>query len=165
MIVSVGGFPGAGKTTAVNLLPELFPDRNITIVRASDVFRNAAKARGITVEQLFLEPDIDTIHNNLDRHVSNLILLTEPTCDIVVADSRLSWYFFPESHKVMITASPDAIKTRSPNLDTNRANLERDSWLQLYGVDIHDLSNYDKIINTTNLTPEATARAIMRGLK
>ena len=82
------------------------------------------------------------------------------------------WYAVPESFKVYLKvdidvaakrAFEDAMRKSSEKFDTieeqkqdmqKRYKLENERYWELYGVRKEDESNYDLVIDTTNLTPE-----------
>lgn len=88
------------------------------------------------------------------------------------------WYAVPESFKVYLKvdidvaakrAFEDAMRKSSEKFDTveeqkqdmqKRYKLENERYLELYGVRKEDESNYDLVIDTTNLTPEQVADKI-----
>ena len=88
------------------------------------------------------------------------------------------WYAVPESFKVYLKvdidvaakrAFEDEMRKSSEKFDTveeqkqdmqKRYKLENERYLELYGVRKEDESNYDLVIDTTNLTPEQVADKI-----
>lgn len=46
-----------------------------------------------------------------------------------------------------------------------RAELERERFIEMYGVDYFDQSHYDVIINTEKLTPREVAKEIDQSVK
>lgn len=88
------------------------------------------------------------------------------------------WYAVPESFKVYLKvdidvaakrAFEDAMRKSSEKFDTveeqkqdmqKRYKLENERYLELYGVRKEDESNYDLVIDTTNLTPKQVADKI-----
>ena len=88
------------------------------------------------------------------------------------------WYAVPESFKVYLKvdidvaakrAFEDAMRKSSEKFDTvekqkqdmqKRYKLENERYWELYGVRKEDESNYDLVIDTTNLTPEQVADKI-----
>ena len=88
------------------------------------------------------------------------------------------WYAVTESFKVYLKvdidvaakrAFEDAMRKSSEKFDTveeqkqdmqKRYKLENERYWELYGVRKEDESNYDLVIDTTNLTPEQVADKI-----
>lgn len=93
------------------------------------------------------------------------------------------WYAVPESFKVYLKvdidvaakrAFEDAMRKSSEKFDTieeqkqdmqKRYKLENERYWELYGVRKEDESNYDLVIDTTNLTPEQVANKIEQEYK
>ena len=89
------------------------------------------------------------------------------------------WYAVPESFKVYIKVDIDVAAQRAFNdpdrketesLATleeqkhdliQRYNLENERYFKLYNVHRDDLSNYDYICDTSNITPEEAADKII----
>ena len=46
-----------------------------------------------------------------------------------------------------------------------RFNLENERYFELYGVHKEDMSNYDFVLDTTNLTPEEVNNKIIEAYK
>lgn len=88
------------------------------------------------------------------------------------------WYAVPESFKVYLKvdidvaakrAFEDEMRKSSEKFDTveeqkqdiqKRYKLENERYWKLYGVRKEDESNYDLVIDTTNLTPKQVADKI-----
>ena len=93
------------------------------------------------------------------------------------------WYAVPESFKVYLKvdidvaakrAFEDAMRKSSEKFDTveeqkqdmqKRYKLENERYWKLYGVRKENESNYDLVIDTTNLTPEQVADKIEQEYK
>lgn len=93
------------------------------------------------------------------------------------------WYAVPQSFKVYLKVDIDVAAKRafkdisrksSEKFDTvedqkqdmqKRYKLENERYWELYGVRKEDESNYDLVIDTTNLTPKQVADKIENGYK
>ena len=96
--------------------------------------------------------------------------------DNIVFDSRLAWFFIPNSFKVFIDIDDDTAANRLLNAnrdtesaqDINQAKKQlQDRWLtenlryqKIYNTDNLNLKNYDYVISSKNLTPEEIADKI-----
>ena len=101
--------------------------------------------------------------------------------DNFVIDARLGWYAVPESYKVYLKTDINVAAERAFNdserKDTEsfatveeqkkdmilRYELENKRYFELYGVHKEDMSNYDLVIDTTELMPEQVADMIIEG--
>ena len=99
--------------------------------------------------------------------------------DNLIIDARLGWYAVPESFKVYLKVNIDEAAKRAlmdsqrketENFQTieeqkqdliKRFNLENERYFKLYNVHKEDMSNYDFILDTTNLKPEDVANEIL----
>ena len=103
--------------------------------------------------------------------------------DNFIIDARLGWYAVPESFKVYLRvdidvaaqrAFNDAKRKSTENFATveeqkadmqKRYKLENERYWKLYQVRKDDMSNYDLVIDTTNLTPDEIANTIITEYK
>ena len=93
------------------------------------------------------------------------------------------WYAVPESFKVYLQVDLDVAAKRAYN-DPNRKDsenfstieeqkvdmkkrfeLENERYFNVYGIHKEDLSNYDFVLDTTNLTPEQVKEKIISAYK
>ena len=100
--------------------------------------------------------------------------------DNFIIDARLGWYAVPESFKVYLRVDIDVAAQRAFN-DLNRKSsesfatveeqkadmqkrfkMENERYWNLYHVRKEDMSNYDLVVDTTNMTPEEVAEEIKR---
>ena len=94
----------------------------------------------------------------------------------IVFDSRLAWFFIPESFKVFIDVDWNTAGERLLNakrehekaentseaveLLKNRWNAENERYSKTYNINNLNLSNYDFVVSSTNKTPEQLADEI-----
>lgn len=163
MNVTITGDLGAGKST----LARLMRDDGWDVVSAGEIFRREALARGMTVQEL---TDVCATDPTLDDLIDRQMAEMGEVADHTVFESRLAFHFVPDALKVYLTCPPRvaALRVLYANRQTERyASLEdaeeglarrqgdeRDRFLVTYGVDLHDMSNYDMIIRTEFRTPE-----------
>lgn len=171
-IISVSGELASGKSTIIKILMESL---NYTVYRNGEYFRNLAKENNMSVTEFneYVEK-----HPEIDRQIENSAALFAKDHDNFIIDARLGWYAVPESFKVYITVDIDEAAKRAFN-DENRKDtenfktikdqkediskrykLENERYFNLYGIHKEDLSNYDFVIDTTNITPEKAANII-----
>lgn len=171
--VTIGGLPGSGTTTACRLLENELPLRT---VYAGQIFRDMAKEKGMGLAAFSRwcedNPDVD---RELDARV--LDALNE---DNVIVEARLSGWIAHKhdlpTFKVWLTAPVEVRAKRIGNREetdlatTMREMREREfseakRYRDLYGADLSDLTIYDQVLDTRNLTPEETVRKILAGLE
>lgn len=172
MNITMTGNLGSGKTSVCKELKQLGYD----VISAGDIFRDIAAARGISVIELNERAKKDrSIDDMLDRRSTEL----GQTLDNTVFDSRLAWHFVNESFKVFLLVKTDEAARRVFSGDNRnaeeyqsigevreglkkRADLEQERFLNLYGLDYYDGSNYDLIIESTSASPKQIAEEIER---
>ena len=165
-IISISGELASGKSTIIKLLMD---DLNYTVYRNGEYFRKLAKEKNMSVTE-FNEYVED--HPEIDKQIENSASLYSKNHNNFIIDARLGWYAVPESFKVYITvdineaakrAFNDPNRKETENFNTieeqkedikKRYNLENERYFNLYGIHKEDLSNYDFVIDTTNITPE-----------
>jgi len=97
-----------------------------------------------------------------------------------IGEGRMAWFFIPDAISIMIVANDEAKGKRAFNDKSRgfkseeeaaeacklRSEEERKRYLARYGIDLADLSNYDIILDTSNLTPrEAALKLIQEVIK
>ncbi len=173
-IISLAGELSSGKGTVSKILME---ELNYGIYRNGDYFRKLALEKGMSVtefnEYVEQHPEIDIqIENSAKEYAQNH--------DNFIIDARLGWYAVPESFKVYLKVDidvaakrafydKDIIKKKTETFNTieeqkadmqKRYELENKRYWEVYGIRKDDMSNYDLVIDTTNLTPNEVSDLI-----
>lgn len=176
-IISLGGELASGKGTTSRVLMKRL---NYGIYRNGDYFRKLAKNMNmdVTTFNIYVEN-----HPEIDRQIENSAAEYAKTHDNFIIDARLGWYAVPESFKVYLKVDLDVAARRaffdearkdSEKFNTleeqkadiqKRYKLENERYWQLYQVRKEDESNYDLVIDTTELTGEETADIIEKEYK
>lgn len=173
-IISISGELASGKSTIIKLLLE---DLKYTVYRNGEYFRKLAKERNMSVTEfnIYVED-----HPEIDRQIENSAAEYAKNHDNFIIDARLGWYAVPESFKVYVTVDIDEAARRAfsdPNRKETesfntieeqkedikkRYKLENERYFSLYGIHKEDLSNYDFVIDTTNITAQQAADQIKK---
>lgn len=176
-IISLSGELASGKGTVSKILMERL---NYGIYRNGDYARKLAKdmKMDITTFNIYLKE-----HPEIDRQIEKSASEYAETHKNFIIDARLGWYAVPESFKVYLKvdinvaakrAFEDNLRKDSEKFDTieeqkmdmqKRYRLENERYWKLYGIRKEDESNYDFVIDTTNLTPEQVADRIEKEYK
>lgn len=172
-VISLAGDLASGKGTASKIIAEKL---NFEIYKNGDYFRSLGKQMGmdVTTFNKYVES-----HPEIDRQIENSSAEYAKIHDNFLIDARLGWYSVPESFKVYLKVDIDVAAQRAFN-DPNRKSTERfdtveeqkqdlqlryklenERYFSLYGVHKEDLSNYDLVVDTTNLTPDEVAQTII----
>lgn len=177
MIITVTGKPCSGKGTVGKLFCQKY---NFEYVCTGDMFRELAKSYGYeNVLDFQKDERVKEADNIIDTKTANLGKL-RPNDNILI-DSRLAWHFVPNSFKVFIdidwgTAGQRLLlaKRQSEKVEDLKTAIEKlqDRWqeenkryLSLYNTNNLNLSNYDFVISSSNLTPEELVEIIYKEYK
>lgn len=151
MIITIGGSIGAGKTTLAKELAKKFKLKHVSV---GTIMRDMAKKMNMSLEEFSKyaesDPEIDM---EIDRQQKKLA-----TGDCIV-DGRLSAFFLEPDLRILLTAP---IKTRVKRIakrdkktreEAKKALIEREEserkrYMEIYGINIDDVCNYDLIINS-----------------
>ena len=175
MNISIMGNLGSGKSTVCKVLKE----KGFEIITAGDIFRQLAKRMNISITDINERAKED---EEFDETVDTMLMQKGLSCNNTVFDSRLAWYFVPDSYKVFLKLDVNVAAKRVFDGDNrvaeayadeaeakaalmNRAQQEKSRSMEKYGVDIYDMSNYNLVIDTADKTPEEIADIIQKGFK
>ena len=119
-------------------------------------------------------------HPEIDKKIEYSATEYAKTHDNFIIDARLGWYAVPESFKVYLKvdineaakrAFNDQKRKSSENFNTleeqkqdlqKRYRLENERYYKLYNVRKEDESNYDIVIDTTNMTAQDVSNIIIK---
>lgn len=171
-IISLAGDLASGKGTVSLLLKE---DLGYTIYRNGDYVRALAKEKNMSITEfnIYLES-----HPQIDIQIEKSAAEYAKNNDNLIIDARLGWYAVPHSFKVYLKVDIDVSAKRAFNDPKRKAtesfntieeqrqdiikryNLENERYFKLYGIRKDDMSNYDLVIDTTNMTAKETSDKI-----
>lgn len=173
-IITISGKPGSGKSSTADKVAELL---GYTRHSSGEMVREVLAKKGLTLEEYNAEAKEN---HDLDALVDERLRALRNKKDIVV-DSRLGFYWIPESFKVYldldlsvatariykdtVTNSQRGVE-RAASLDEvartveRRVRDERSRFKALYNVDPYNLSNFDLIIDTSRHSPQTVALTV-----
>ncbi|MFQ5522610.1 MAG: (d)CMP kinase [Acidimicrobiia bacterium] len=175
MIIAISGRPGSGKSVVASRVAKAL---GIPHVSAGDFMREMAAERGVSILELSrLAEQDESIDRQIDARSADL---AERNKDFVI-DARLGWYFIPESVKVFLDVQPEVAArriyearrgTERENIDLEatlkaieaRAESETRRYQEYYGIDYTDHSQYDLVIDTSELTIDEVVERILGSL-
>lgn len=176
MHISLAGSLGSGKST----LAKIFcPKYGFEHYYTGAIMRALAEERGMSAlefnQMCENDPSADYMIDNKTTEVSRA-----RKDDKILFDSRMAWHFAESSFKVYLYV-PIEVSVKRILADASRGNVEeyKDAedakqkilarmhseslrYKEFYGVDNHDLNNYDLILCTANISPEEAADTIWR---
>lgn len=171
-IITITGDLGSGKSSVGKLLKKKLQWELINIGEIQR-FIAADLKMGVMELNQYMEthPDVDTM---LDEKIQEI----GKTHVNMILDSRIAWYWIPDSFKIFLKVDPNEAARRVFNekresekyltLDEARIGIERRKEMErarlktLYSIDICDMRNYDLIIDTTSLSPQEVCNKILK---
>ncbi|MFZ2681611.1 MAG: AAA family ATPase [Patescibacteria group bacterium] len=177
MIITLGGLPGAGKSTIKNLLATKLGLKSYSM---GDMRGEIAKAKSLTIDEL---NDLSLNDATSDKQVDEFQKHLGETEDNFIIDGAMSWHFIPHSRKIFLTVDPQIAAARifadrhnNPNRNDEpeyaneaetqqklaaRATQNDARYQKWYGVGYLDQNNYDLVIDTTTLTTPEVMQKIL----
>ena len=177
-IITITGNTGSGVSTVTHKLADQLEYKRFN---AGGLFRNIAKHRNMTVEELNAYAKQNRV---IDREIDTL-LRTLGEGDEIVLDARLGYYWIHDSFRVYLQVHPDIAAHRifkeieegdryeegatTINQTIMKLQSEAEStqkrYLRDYGVDISNTRPFDLIIDTDDKTPDEIVALIRDGYR
>jgi predicted cytidylate kinase len=169
MRISIAGDIGSGKTT---IAAELARQIGAQLCSTGGIQRQLAAARRITTLELNRLAENDaSIDEQIDGYLKAL-----SGGDLVV-ESRMAWRFVPDTRKIFLYVLKQEAATRILRANrsdesygmvddamaqiSERRKSELKRFCKYYGVNIDDLRNYDRVIDTTFAPPSSVVARIL----
>ena len=176
MIITISGKQGAGKTTVAKKLAKKL---NYDFISIGDLQGELALEKGITITELMtLEKEQPQIHQEIDKKTENI----GKTKDNFVIEGWIAYHFIPHSFKIFLDVDekigckrifnsyrPDEPKkeTLEETLENQKLRLEetQKGFQKAHKIDFLDKSQYNFILDTSNLSAEQVIEKILEKLK
>jgi len=175
-IITISGKPGSGKSSTADKVAELL---GYSRYSSGDMVRNLLSREGLTLAEYNIQATDD---HTLDEKIDQMLRGLRDKKDIVI-DSRLGFYWLPESFKVYLDldmqiatvrvfkdAMNNNMRTKAgemaDSLDTvakqvqARMENEQRRFKDMYGVDPYNQEHYDLVIDTSRHSPQTVALTI-----
>jgi CMP/dCMP kinase len=175
-IITISGKPGSGKSSTADRVAELL---SYTRHSSGDMVRNILQREGMTLRE-YNEKALDdhVLDEKIDEYLRNLRSKKD-----VVIDSRLGFYWIPESFKVYLDLDiqvatvriyKDAVSNNMrlktgemvdsldivANQVKTRMETERRRFKELYNVDPYNQAHFDLVIDTSRHSPQTVALTV-----
>ncbi len=175
-IITISGKPGSGKSSTADKVAELL---NYTRYSSGDMVRNMLAREHLTLAEYNEKAaDDHALDEKIDMFLRNL-----RTKNDIVIDSRLGFYWIPESFKVYLDldiqvatvrifkdAMSNNMRTKGGELANSldlvakqvktRMETEQSRFKNLYGVDPYNSEHFDLVIDTSRHSPQTVALTI-----
>lgn len=175
-IITLTGKPGSGKSSTADRVAEML---GYTRYSSGDFVRTITHKQNITLSEYNKRAESKP---EIDDHIDEELRRLRDHKDIVI-DSRLGFYWIPESFKVYLDLNSDvAIARIFKDADQNtlrsesgeggasmdsvieqveeRMQSERTRFKKLYGVNPYSIEHFDLVIDTANHSPQTVALTI-----
>ena len=165
MIVTVSGEIGAGKSTVARSLAQALGLRYLS---AGEIFREEARARGLSVEALSQVAEQDT---TIDRKLDAMQVEAARGGRILI-ESRLSGWLIDADLRIWLRAALPVRAARVARRDGRlpeeasrdieaREASERRRYRETYQIDVTDLSRYHVVLDTGTWSAEEIVEALL----
>ena len=170
MHITITGKLGSGKSTICKLLSARY---GFPLYSTGAIQREIAHTHNISTLEMnnLMAKDLSFDHA-IDDAVRRISI--ERESETIIFDSRMAWHFAVNSFRVFVDVDPVVAATRIINDPRGevevysdledaktqlmeRAKLEKERFIEIYGVDYSDRSNYDLVVDSTDSPPEALA--------
>lgn len=178
MHITITGRLGSGKSTVCRIFSDKY---GYEIYSTGTIHRRIAAEKGISALEMneLMATDLSFDHM-IDDAVSRIS--RENRDRTLIFDSRMAWHFACDSFRVFMHIDP-AIAARRVIADDRgevekytdiddarrqllaRAMSENTRYKRIYGVDNLDYRNFDLIVDSATISPEALAELILAEFK
>jgi CMP/dCMP kinase len=175
-IITISGKPGSGKSSTADKIAELLGYAHHS---SGDMVRNLLARENLTLAEYNQRAQTDS---SLDEKIDQMLRDLRSKNDLVI-DSRLGFYWLPESFKVYLDLDlqvatvrifKDAVDNQgrtkagenASSLDAvarqvkTRMDTEQRRFKDMYGIDPYNTEHFDLIIDTSRHSPQTVALTI-----
>jgi len=181
-IISFNGDHGSGKSTIAKKLAEALGYKRFYMGK---IARNMAEDHGMSYAEFL---DLLKTDPSYDKRIDDYVVSLGNNEDNFIIESRTAWHFIPQSFKVYLKVDPiegakrmfadyqndsnrdnesKDVKTMEDilNISRNRKKADDERYKKLYNIDPNDMSQYDLVVDTTNLTREEVLDTVQKAYK
>jgi CMP/dCMP kinase len=174
-IITLSGRPGSGKSSTADRVAELLGYARYS---AGDLVRTHIRKQKMTLDEFNRQA---LTNHNLDDVIDEELRNLREQKDVVI-DSRLGFYWIPESFKVFLDLDMDVATARIfkdavtnelreagegfsslqevQKMVNERLENEVRRFKTLYGINPYSRGNFDLIVNTSRHSPQTVALTV-----
>ncbi len=171
MKITISGNAGSGKSTVAKMIAKKLEYKHYSV---GDLMREIATARGVSMVEISNIAESDkSIDEELDAKQKTL----GKKEDNFVIDSRLGFYFIPDSFKIFLAVDVKESAKRifedsrgeekfgsieeGVELLQKRMDSEKIRYKEYYGIDFPNPEDFDLMIDTTELPVKEVVEKIL----
>ena len=182
MKITISGTLGSGKSTVAKLVANKLSLKNY---QSGGFMREMATERGMTLNEFQILAEKDkSIDHEIDERQKKL----GQTENNFILEARLGYHFIPDSFKIYLKTNTEVAAERiqksmeKTNSEREREGLTNDKqeiikslerrresekkrYKDFYNIDYEDETNYDLVIDTSNINAEQVSEIIVEKIK
>ena len=178
-IITLTGDLASGKSTISKIISE---ELGYTLYRNGNYFRELAKEHNMDVTE-FNKYVENHPEEKIDEKIEFSASEYAKNHDNLIIDARLGYYSVPDSFKIYLKVDIDESARRAYNdlerkdsenhssIEEQKKDMikrresEKERYMKTYNIDVTDLSKFDLVIDTTDMTIEEVANTILKSYK
>lgn len=176
-IITIAGDLGSGKSTTADLVAtklgyERFSSGSLMRAMAEEKNMTIVELNHLAEEDPAIDHEIDTTIERIGGEQDNLVI-----------DSRTAWHWIPNSFRVYLSLDPrlaaervfESLQSEHERSKTERATSiddvekknktrqisEQKRFIERYGIDPRDTTQYDLVLDTSVDGPDEVARKLL----
>lgn len=169
--ISLAGDLGSGKSTVSDILIDRLGAEYYSTGR---IVREIAERYGMDVKDFNVYMET---HPEIDHEIDDGLKALSDVDKFLIIDSRMAWYFTEGTFKVYLSCDIEIAAARIMNANRQgehsaslektventraRRESEKKRYMEQYGQDIKDLSNYSLVLDTTYAEPRTVADVLI----
>lgn len=173
-IITVSGLPGSGTSTTCKLLQERLGWRYIN---AGDFFRQLAADQGISLAEMGRRAEVDAL---VDRALDEgMVQFARQEQNLIMEGRLTGWMALRQGLPALKVWCQAPLEVRAGRVGQReeqsaeeaghniaaRERSEHQRYARHHQIDLDDLTLYDLVLDTADLSPEQVVAAIMAALE
>jgi cytidylate kinase len=165
MVIIIGGLHGTGKSTCAKRLAE---ELHLKYVSAGEIFRAMAKDKSMSIEEFSRYAERD---HKVDKEVDSRVILASKEGNVVI-EGQIAASLVEKPDLTVFLTAPEQVRMKRLTYRDRRGNnvtlretrireeSERKRYKEAYGIDVHDFSSYNLVVDTSKWSAEGVTGII-----